>query len=192
MGPLIDEGAVADYENAIQAALEQGGKLLYGGKVKRAGKNRRRTFVLPTIIEIENKKDIVQNETFAPVLYVMKYKKIETAFAMQHAVSSHSELMILGNPTFCFAFRSDEFDVYHVNDRMAGNGWRFNGLQNPPALHFCVTGPQTQPGVVERFATDLHDGVAYAREAGDATAACARALVILGGTAAAPFIYTLF
>jgi glutamate/tyrosine decarboxylase-like PLP-dependent enzyme len=102
--------------------------------------------------------------------YLERAKGIfESAFMMQDAVKSHPELTILGDPTFCFAFRSDEFDVYHVNDRMAGNGWRFNGLQNPPALHFCVTGPQTQPGVVERFATDLHDGVAYAREAGDAT-----------------------
>ena len=102
--------------------------------------------------------------------YLERAKAIfEAAFTMQDAVRSHPELTIMGDPTFCFAFRSDEFDVYHVNDRMSGNGWRFNGLQNPPALHFCVTGPQTQPGVVDRFAADLHDGVAYAREAGDAT-----------------------
>ena len=54
MGPLIDEGAVADYENAIKAAKEQGGKVLYGGKVLKPP-SARRTFVLPTIIEIENK-----------------------------------------------------------------------------------------------------------------------------------------
>ncbi len=90
----------------------------------------------------------------------------ETAFAMQDAVRSHPELTMMGDPTFCFAFRSNEFDVYHVNDRMVGSGWRFNGLQNPPALHFCVTGPQTQPGVVDRFATELNDAVAYARERG--------------------------
>ena len=57
----------------------------------------------------------------------------EAAFSMQDAVRSHPELTIMGDPTFCFAFRSDAFDVYHVNDRMSGNGWRFNGLQNPPA-----------------------------------------------------------
>ncbi len=86
MGPLIDEGAVEDYENAIKAAQEQGGKVLYGGKVKRAGKNRRRTFVLPTIIEIANKAQIVQDETFAPIVYVMKYKKLDQAIKLHNDV----------------------------------------------------------------------------------------------------------
>ncbi|MGB9346429.1 MAG: aspartate aminotransferase family protein, partial [Ilumatobacteraceae bacterium] len=88
----------------------------------------------------------------------------ETAFAMQDAVKSHPALTIMGDPTFCFAFRSDEFDIYHVNDHMKRNGWRFNGLQRPHALHFCITGPQTQPGVVEAFAADLAEAVAYAEE----------------------------
>jgi aldehyde dehydrogenase (NAD+) len=52
MGPLIDEGAVKDYEDAIKAAMEQGGKLIYGGKVLRK-KGMARTFVQPTLIEIE-------------------------------------------------------------------------------------------------------------------------------------------
>ena len=85
MGPLIDEGAVKDYEDAIKAALEQGGKLIYGGKVLRR-KGCARTFVLPTIIEIANKAKIVQTETFAPILYVMKYKKIQQAFKLHNDV----------------------------------------------------------------------------------------------------------
>ena len=97
--------------------------------------------------------------------YLRKAKAIfEAAFAMQEHVRSHPELTIMGDPSFCFAFRSDEFDVYHVNDRMKTNGWRFNGLQHPSALHFCVTGPQTQPGLVDAWAAELQDGVAYARE----------------------------
>ncbi|MCP4574371.1 MAG: aldehyde dehydrogenase family protein [bacterium] len=84
MGPLIDETAVADYEAAIKAAKEQGGKILYGGKVLRPFGAP--TFVLPTIIEIENKADIVQNETFAPVLYVMKYKRFDQALKMHNDV----------------------------------------------------------------------------------------------------------
>jgi glutamate/tyrosine decarboxylase-like PLP-dependent enzyme len=88
----------------------------------------------------------------------------ETAFAMQDAVRSHPELVMMGDPTFCFAFRSDDFDIYHVNDHMIERGWRFNGLQRPHALHMCVTGPQTRPGVVDAFASDLNDAVAYARE----------------------------
>jgi sphinganine-1-phosphate aldolase len=84
--------------------------------------------------------------------------------AMQAAVRSHPELRLLGEPTFLFAFTSDEFDIYHVNDRMKERGWRFNGLQYPNALHMAVTRPQTQPGVVDAFAADLADAVAYARE----------------------------
>jgi sphinganine-1-phosphate aldolase len=88
----------------------------------------------------------------------------ETSGAMQEAVRSHPELTLLGDPTFLFAFTSDEFDVYHVNDEMKRRGWRFNGLQYPNALHMAVTRPQTQPGVVELFAADLDAAVAYARE----------------------------
>ena len=87
-----------------------------------------------------------------------------TSAAMQDAVRSHGELRVLGEPTFLFAFTSDEFDIYHVNDFMKQRGWRFNGLQYPNALHMAVTRPQTQPGVVEAFADDLAAGVAYARE----------------------------
>lgn len=85
MGPLIDEGAVEDYENAIKAALEQGGKLIVGGKAKKPLFGRR-TFVEPTIIEIDNKADIVQSETFAPILYVMKYKKLDQAIKLHNDV----------------------------------------------------------------------------------------------------------
>ncbi len=84
MGPLIDEGAVTDYENAIKAAKEQGGKVLYGGKVLKPFGAA--TFVQPTIVEIENKAQIVQDETFAPIVYVMKYKKIEQAFKLHNDV----------------------------------------------------------------------------------------------------------
>jgi len=65
-------------------------------------------------------------------------------------------------PTFLFAFTSDEFDIYHVNDAMKERGWRLNGLQYPNALHMAVTRPQTQPGVVETFAADLAAAVEYA------------------------------
>ncbi len=86
----------------------------------------------------------------------------ETSFAMQKAVRSHAELRMMGVPTFCFSFTSDAFDIYHVNDFMRGRGWRFNGQQYPNAIHMCVTGPQTQPGVVEAFTTDLREAVDYA------------------------------
>lgn len=97
--------------------------------------------------------------------YLAYAKQIfETSFAMQEAVRSHPELRILGDATFLFAFTSDAFDIYHVNDFMRLRGWRFNGQQYPNAIHMAVTRPQTQPGVVEAFAADLDEAVAYALE----------------------------
>ena len=88
----------------------------------------------------------------------------ETAFAMQDAVRSHTELRIIGTPTFCFSFTSDAFDIYHVNDFMRTKGWRFNGQQYPNAIHMAVTRPQTRAGLVDDFSADLTDAVRYARE----------------------------
>ncbi len=85
MGPLIDESAVRDYEQAIAAAKHQGGKIVYGAKVLKPPFGRR-TFVLPTIIEIANEAEIVQTETFAPILYVMKYSGLEEALALHNGV----------------------------------------------------------------------------------------------------------
>ncbi len=97
--------------------------------------------------------------------YLAYAKQIfETAFAMQDAVRTHPELRIIGAPTFCFSFTSDDFDIYLVNDFMRTKGWRFNGQQYPNAIHMAVTRPQTQPGLVDQFAADLAEAVVYACE----------------------------
>ena len=85
MGPLIDEEAVSDFEAALMAARQQGGKVLHGGKVLKPPFGRR-TFVLPTIVEIANDAPIVQTETFAPILYVMRYRTIDEAIVMHNSV----------------------------------------------------------------------------------------------------------
>jgi len=90
----------------------------------------------------------------------------ETAFAMQKVVLKHPELRLMGSPTFCFSFTSDEFDIYHLNDYMKDQGWRFNGQQYPSAIHMCVTGPQTQPGLVAAVEKDLAKAVVYAKNPG--------------------------
>jgi glutamate/tyrosine decarboxylase-like PLP-dependent enzyme len=86
-----------------------------------------------------------------------------TAEQMMAAVRSHSELRIMGSPTFCFSFTSDAFDIYLVNDHLRSRGWRLNGQQYPDAIHLAVTRPQTQPGVVDAFEADLADAVEHAR-----------------------------
>lgn len=97
--------------------------------------------------------------------YLGYAKKIfETAYAMQDIIREQPALRILGKPSFCFSFLSDEFEIYLANDFMRERGWRFNGQQHPNALHMCVTRPQTQDGVVERFGTDLAAAVQWAQE----------------------------
>ena len=89
---------------------------------------------------------------------------LSTARELMDAVTAHPELRLMGEPTFCFSFTSTEFDIYHVADFMRPRGWRFNGQQYPNAIHLAVTRPQTRPGVVQAFTTDLAEAVAYARQ----------------------------
>ncbi len=86
VGPLVDADAVADFENSIAKAVEQGGKILAGGA--RADENvpSGGHYVQPTIIEMNEQTDIVRHETFAPILYVFKYTDLENAIEMQNAV----------------------------------------------------------------------------------------------------------
>ncbi len=86
-----------------------------------------------------------------------------TAAAMQASVRSHPELRLIGDPTYLFAFTSDDFDIYHVNDALRARGWRMNGLQYPNAIHMAVTRPQTQSGVAEAWDSDLSAAVEYAQ-----------------------------
>ncbi len=89
---------------------------------------------------------------------------MDVADEIKEGVQKVPELIVIGEPTFIISFRSEEIDVFHINDFMKEKGWRFNALQLPPALHFCVTLPQTQvPGLAARFNADLSAGVAYAK-----------------------------
>jgi aldehyde dehydrogenase (NAD+) len=86
VGPLIDKGAVNDYLNAIEQAKAQGGKMIVDGGVQEVAGYEGGCYVKPCIIEAQNTYEIVQQETFAPILYVMKYTHIEEAIAMQNGV----------------------------------------------------------------------------------------------------------
>lgn len=83
VGPLIDELAVQQYEKAIAACKEQGGRFIVeGGRM--AGKGH---YVLPCIAVVDDAHiPVVQQETFAPILYVMKYETLEEAIAIQNQV----------------------------------------------------------------------------------------------------------
>lgn len=86
VGPLIDKGAVQDYLNAIEQAKKEGGKIIVEGGVVEGAGYESGCYVKPCIIEAKNEFDIVQAETFAPILYVMKYNTIQEAIDMQNGV----------------------------------------------------------------------------------------------------------
>ncbi|ARG97580.1 L-piperidine-6-carboxylate dehydrogenase [Legionella micdadei] len=83
MGPLIDQQAVTQFKNAVTRIKDAGGQIVFGGQVI----NRPGYFVQPTLVtEIKNEWEIVQEETFAPILYVMPYRTLEEAVNLQNGV----------------------------------------------------------------------------------------------------------
>lgn len=86
VGPLVDEWAVKDFQNAIVRVKEEGGNIIIGGEVLSGEHYSSGTFVRPCIAEVENHFDIVQEETFAPILYLLKYKTIEEAVSLHNDV----------------------------------------------------------------------------------------------------------
>jgi sphinganine-1-phosphate aldolase len=95
---------------------------------------------------------------------------MKAAETIKKGVKAIAELDIVGHPTFLIALASRSVDIFHVNDFLASRGWRLNGCQNPPAIHFCITLPQTGAGVADRFVVDLREAVAYAKNPPAATA----------------------
>jgi aldehyde dehydrogenase (NAD+) len=86
VGPLIDKMAVDGYLQAIEAAKTEGGKIIVDGGVLTGSDFESGCYVKPCIIEAENHFKIVQHETFAPILYIMQYKTMEEAIALQNGV----------------------------------------------------------------------------------------------------------
>lgn len=83
VGPLIDKEAVQNFQNALQKVQAEGGKLIVGGQVLEGKGN----YVKPAIVEVENHYEMVQEETFAPILYLIKYQgSVENAIAIQNDV----------------------------------------------------------------------------------------------------------
>lgn len=86
VGPIIDTIAVDLYSNAIKKAQEEGGNVLCGNEVISGEGFESGCYVKPTIVEAQNNYSIVQDETFAPILYLIKYSNFDEAIAMQNGV----------------------------------------------------------------------------------------------------------
>lgn len=86
VGPLIDKDAVAAYLQSIEKVTAEGGRFLVEGGVLSGAGYSSGCYVKPCIAEVENRFAIVQHETFAPILYVMKYSTLDDAIALQNGV----------------------------------------------------------------------------------------------------------
>jgi len=86
MGPLVETDAVKEMQEAIEQIKKQGGKIAYGGEVLKGDAYTAGTYVVPCIAEVENHYPIVQTETFAPILYMIRYKNFDDAIAYQNGV----------------------------------------------------------------------------------------------------------
>ncbi len=86
MGPLIDGEAVQTYVRAVKAIRKQGGTIIFGGKVlKGACYDDSQCYVEPTLAEVENHYPIVQEETFAPILHLIRYEgEVGVAITLQN------------------------------------------------------------------------------------------------------------
>ena len=98
IGPLIDQDAVDTYLAAIEKAKTEGGNVLVEGGVLEGEGYESGCYVKPAIIEAENNYEIVQHETFAPILYLIKYSgEVENAIAMQNGVAQGLSSAIMTN-----------------------------------------------------------------------------------------------
>ena len=86
VGPVIDSSTVDLFQHAVKKVAEEGGKVIFGGNSLPANKFGSAYFVEPAIAEAENHYEIVQEETFAPILYLLKYKTFEEALQIHNDV----------------------------------------------------------------------------------------------------------
>jgi aldehyde dehydrogenase (NAD+) len=87
VGPLIDQQAVDAFVKALENVQKEGGKLIYGGEVLKGDAYGNGHYVKPAIVEAENHFATVQEETFAPILYLIRYQgDVEEAIEIQNDV----------------------------------------------------------------------------------------------------------
>lgn len=86
VGPLISENAVNNFLRAIERAQQEGGKVIFGGTAYDCDNRSFCHYVVPALVEAQNHYSVVQEETFAPILYLIRYKSIEQAIALNNDV----------------------------------------------------------------------------------------------------------
>ena len=120
MGPLVNQSAVASFESAIEEITKIGGTILCGGK-KQDGTGY---FVEPTIVKAQNKWQIVQDETFAPILYIIPFTSIKEAIDLHNDVpqglSSSLFTSNIGNAELFLSSRGSDCGIANINIGTSG------------------------------------------------------------------------
>ncbi len=124
VGPMIDKQAVDQMQQALEEVRQAGGELVYGGEVLERKMPEGGHYVRPAIVIAENHYDIVQEETFAPILYLIKYSELDEALAMHNGVrqglsSSIFTLNMREAETFLSA-RGSDCGIANVNVGTSG------------------------------------------------------------------------
>jgi aldehyde dehydrogenase (NAD+) len=124
VGPLIDTDAVKMYEQSIEACKKEGGKFIVEGAVLQGDGYESGCYVKPCIAEAERQYQIVQHETFAPILYLLKYKTIEEAIDIQNGVpqglSSSIMTLNLREAERFLSFSGSDCGIANVNIGTSG------------------------------------------------------------------------
>jgi aldehyde dehydrogenase (NAD+) len=121
MGPLVDEGAVKDYTDALATIREQGGEVLTGGEVI---EEKGACYVRPTIVRAKRDLPLMQDEVFAPILYLVEVEDVEEAIDVHNDVdqglsSSIFTTNVLSAETFLSA-RGSDCGIANVNIGTSG------------------------------------------------------------------------
>jgi len=96
--------------------------------------------------------------------YLQATKSILDAVrTMKEGIKSISELYLFGDSVGVFAFGSHELNSYELLDAMSSKGWALTGLQFPSGVHVSPTLRHAQPGVAERFVSNLKEAVAHVK-----------------------------
>tara|TARA_B110000438_G_C15731788_1_gene614565 strand:- start:403 stop:1314 length:912 start_codon:yes stop_codon:yes gene_type:complete len=120
MGPLVNQKAIADFIDAIEAVKSNGGEILCGGeKLDKPG-----NFVTPVVAKAQNDWKIVQHETFAPILYVMPYNSLNEAIQMHNNVpqglSSSMFTTNIANAEEFLSTRGSDCGIANINIGTSG------------------------------------------------------------------------
>ncbi|GCD78301.1 aldehyde dehydrogenase [Thermaurantimonas aggregans] len=129
LGPLIDKTAVDNYLKAIEKAVSNGGRIIHHGGVLEGEEYASGLYVKPCIIEVTPENPMVQVETFAPILYVMRYERIEEAIEIHNNVPQglSSSIMTLNMREAEYFLSSEGSDCGIANVNIGTSGAEIGG-----------------------------------------------------------------